>query len=187
MKERFHNLYSVLIALLITALPASANDNFSLKSYGTSTEGDVVLVSAEFDFTLPERVEDALNEGVDLIFAVHVNVSVPDEWKPDRQLINFDIRKRLGYHALTKKYTVDDLTFGNRDSFHSLDAALAEVGRVSKVNLIDTSVARSHEDAVVKLQVDLLQSELPLLLKLQAIILPEWYLGSPWFAWKIRR
>lgn len=176
-----------LVLSLLSVFPSHAEEVFDLTSYGTSIKEDVILINAGLDFSLPEAVKDALDEGVDLFFAIRVGVGVPKEWLPDHQLVNFSVRKRLGYHALTRKYTVDDLTFGDRNSYHSLRAALAEVGRLRNIHLIDTSIARANKDAVVKMRLELLISELPFPLRLQAALFPEWYLGSPWFAWKVLR
>lgn len=177
----------ICLSLLGAFSVCTAAGSVNLENYGTFAREDVVLLNADLDFSLPQKVKDALNEGVNLIFSVDINVDVPLEWVPDQRLVDLNVRKRLGYHALTKKYTVDDLTFGNRNSYHSLNAALTEVGRLRNVHLLDTSIAKANKNAIVRIRIELLIRELPFPVRLQAMVQPDWYLGSPWFAWKIFR
>ena len=171
--------------LLILSMSACLGDDFNLENYKTTIGEDAVLLSANFDFNLPGSVRDALDQGVDIIFVIAVEVAETRSLQPDNRIVDIDIRKRLGYHTLAKKYTVDDLTFGQSNSYHALETALKEVGRLYQIHLIDTSVARAHPDALVRLRINLSLSDLPFPLRLQALVQPAWHITSPWFAWKI--
>lgn len=186
MKRFARNLLVGILASFVTAAHAT-EDDFQLENYGSSIVDGAVLVNADFIFGLPYDVRAALNRGVDLIFVVDIEVYNPIDYLPDENLVSIDMRRRLSYHALTKKYTVDDLTFGHRSSHHRLEDAVAEIGRVRDVNLIDASIVRANRAAIVKLRINLAFSELPFPLRLQALVLPDWYINSPWFAWTLNR
>lgn len=180
----FRIIFAIIAALLVATATARA-DEFELKNYGSSVVDDAVILNADFVFDLPDDVKLALNQGVNLIFIVDIEVYNPVDFLPDQRLVNIGLRQRLSYHALTKKYTVDELTFGRRNSYHQLSDAIEAIGRVKDVNLMSASVVRSNRDAIVKLRLDLATSELPFPLRLQALFLPDWYITSPWFAWKL--
>ena len=155
----------LLISLLAFALPASASNQFSLSKYGTSVIDDSVIAQAAFTFDLPPDVRAALDRSVELIFEIDVEVYNPQEYLPNKTLVDINIKKRLSYHALTEKYTVDDITFGQRNSYNNLEDALNEIGR-AQVNLTDASVLRATSKAIIRLRINLSILDLPLPLRL---------------------
>ena len=175
----------LLGALFALALPAAAYDGFDLSNYRTSVVDDSIVLNADFVFALPRRIEDALDGGADLTFVIQIEVYSPRDYLPDKNLVSIEIRRRLSYDAQTKKYAVDDLTFGRLDSRHTLHNALADIGEVSDIRLNDAALARANQESLVRLRLDLSLVELPLPLRLRAIFLPDWYFTSPWFAWKL--
>lgn len=179
-------LQNVIICTFpMCALSAVAEDDFRLSNHRTSVVDGAVAVSADFHFDLPERVKTALDQGVDLLFEIEIEVYNPHDYLPDEELAKVRFRRRLSHHALTRKYTLDDLSFGRRDSYSRLDDALVALGNVADISLLNAAVVRAHRESIVRLRINLPFNELPFPLRLQAMVLPDWYVHSPWFAWKL--
>ena len=181
-------LLTLLLASLFTStitLAQSSDTFFSMNKYRTFVKDKIFILDASIDITLPSTVQDALDKGVDLVFITHIQVIQPETILPDKKLLNIPVRKRLGFHPLTKKYIVEDLTFGTRKSFYSLTAALEMVGSVQNISLIDEALSQTHDNTLVRIRVELSHSDLPFPLKIRAKFSPSWYLSSNWFAWNL--
>ena len=100
---------------------------------------DAVLLSTQFDLKLPAVVEDALNKGIPIYFAMSAKL-VRERWYWTNQTVSTTRRQiRLAYHPLTRRWRTsvlaDEQPEGQGLSFEqnhdSLQAAMASIRRVS--------------------------------------------------------
>lgn len=181
----FHCMLLLAAALALAASVAAAK-SVEFERARVALHEQALALDADLAVRLSESVASALHNGVKLVFVTSVQVVRERPlWRRNDYLVDLELRKRLGYHALTKKYILDDLTGGARKSFSSLAGALKHLGRYRKVHVIDATIARSLDDAVVRMRLRLSRRDLPLPLRLKAMVSPSWRLASEWFAWKL--
>ncbi len=157
-----------------------------IASGDTSITRETVHLDATAMIELPDNVQIALDKGVDLFFATNVKIVQPRRWLPDKAAVNIEIVRRLGFHALTKKYVVDDLTLGRRKSFASLTRALSYLGRYREIPLVNETVINASPDTRVYMRIKLMHQKLPLPLRLKRTFSRAWRLSSDWYTWSLK-
>ena len=176
--------YCFTLALL--ACPPLQAGTIEITSGGTQVEENTFHLNVDAAIELPASVRDALDKGVDLFFSTDVKIVRIRKWLPPKAALNIKIIRRLGFHALTRKYVVDDLTLGKRKSFTSVSEALAYLGRYRKVPLVSKTVIKPSPDTQVRMRIKLMPQELPTPLRLKRIFSPAWRLSSDWYAWSLK-
>ena len=178
-------------ALIYTALtcgtcsPLLAN-TITVTAVNTTVEQEILYLNATADIQLPEKVQAALDKGVNLFFATNVKIVKQRKWLPDKPSANLEIIRRIGFHALTKKYVVDDLTFGTTSSFADLPRALSTLGKYRQVPLISQAMISKPPGARAIMRVRLIHNKLPLPLRLKRFFSKAWKLSSNWYAWPLK-
>lgn len=146
----------------------------------------MIYLSATADIRLPNAVRDALEKGVGLIFVTTIQVRKEQyPLLPAKRMSELKIKRRLSYHALTKRFTVDDLTFKKRESFSSLLRALTYLGKYRDVSVISESLVKEETDVSIRIRVALTREELPVPLRLKSYWPGSWYLFSDWYEWSL--
>jgi hypothetical protein len=144
--------------------------------------------AATFDINLTPTLEEALNKGVALHFAVEFEVIWP-RWYTlylwNAKVAGFEQEYRLTYNALTRQYR---LSFGGlHQSFDTLEEALAVLGRVRRPGVFEASALEPERvyDAQVRMRLD--TALLPKPFQINAIGSRDWTLASGWYRWTISR
>ena len=173
------------IALALAAFDSSLAETIDITAADTKIKQGTVYLDFTADIRLPEKVQAALDKGVDLFFVANVKISRDRKWLPDKASVDLEIVRRISFHALTKKYVVGDLTFDRTSSFAHLPRALSALGDYRQVPLINQAVADKSPDARVLIRVRLVHNELPLPLRLKRLFSRTWKLSSDWHAWSL--
>ncbi len=173
----------ILTALIFSPLRAGA---IEVTRADTAALDGTIHLDADATINLPESVQTALDKGVDLFFATDVKIIKDRKWLPDKALLNLEIVRRLSFHALTKKYVVDDLTLKQRKSFTSVSAALSYLGHYRKIPLVSDAVISPAPDMQARVRIRLMHRKLPLPLRLKRTFSRAWRLSSDWYAWSLR-
>ena len=171
--------------ILLTCNPLRA-DTIEITAADTPLSKNSYILNADAAVRLPENVQTALDKGVDLFFLTNVRIGKSRRWLPDKSAVNLEIIRRLSFHALTKKYVVDDLTLSKRKSFTSVSRALAYLGRYRKIPLASAALIKPTPDTRVRMRIKLMDQKLPLPLRLKKIFSRAWRLSSGWYAWPLK-
>lgn len=129
----------VLVALIVA--PAWADELPSPKPrLQLEQSGEAILLSAQFELTLPAVVEEALSKGIPIYFAMSARL-LRERWYWTNEVLSTTRRQiRLAYHPLTQRWRTSVVTAeqieGNQglsfeQSHESLAAAMSAVRRVS--------------------------------------------------------
>lgn len=144
--------------------------------------------SATFDINLTPTLEEALNKGVALHFAVEFELIRP-RWYTlylwNGLIASFEQQYRLTYNALTRQYR---LSYGGlHQSFDTLEEALAVLGRIRRPHVFDEDdlVPERVYDAQVRMRLE--TALLPKPFQINAIGSRDWTLASGWYRWTIGR
>jgi len=175
-------LLAVLVAVcwLVVTAPASA-DTIPVTSAELRIDEGEVLLNAEFEFTLNPTLEDALEKGIPLYFALDFELTRGRWYWLDEKVAQTALVYRVSYNALTRQYRVASglLT----QTFNSLEEVERFIGRITsrRVASADALTKGARYDAAVRLRLDVNQLPKPILIN--ALASREWTLASDWHRW----
>ena len=148
--------------------------------------GEVYHLNAAIRYRLSRQALEALANGLPLVFEVTAEVVRPRPYLWDETVATVRQRYRLLYRALTDRYAVTHLNTGVETRYPSLEMALAALGRVVGVPLLDAGLLRPGEGYRVRLQARLDVESLPVPLRVLGYFSAGWRLVSPWRTWPLR-
>jgi hypothetical protein len=173
-------LLSVLLGLTLVWGVQADEPGFAVLDVYTALKDGVYLLSADIEYRLGERPKEALRSGVPLTVRVTMEVAERRRFLWDRVVATLEQGYRLSYHDLSRQYQVENLNTSVRESFPSVEAALASMGRLRDFPLIDRELLDEDERYLVNLQAELDIEALPAPLRPVAYVSPAWHLGSRW-------
>lgn len=145
-------------------------------------------LSATFEISLTPTLEEALNKGLALHFAVEFEVIRP-RWYTlylwNGEVVSLEQQIRLTYNALTRQYRLS--LGGLHQSFDTLEEALAVLGRVHFPRVFEEEALSPGRvyDAQVRMRLD--TTQLPKPFQINAIGSRDWSLASSWYRWTVSR
>ena len=184
---RFINRH-ILIAYCFSflALPAWGASSIILTQVNAPVKENQLYLDATADIRLPAGVQMALDNGIDIFLDATIQILSQRPLFPDKKIAVLNIRRRIAFHALTDKYTVDDLTLGTRKSFSSLLSALIYAGKYRDVSLLDIALAKPFDKALMRMRIKMSRRELPIVLRLKSYLARDWYVSSDWYVWPLQ-
>jgi hypothetical protein len=173
----------LLLLLCFSQVHASS---FSIKDVQIRKVNDEYRLNARIDYSLSEKAQQALSNGVPLTFKVQV---VLDKvwrgfWEPSpfARTLWFQIH----YHALTELYRVVDMQTGDEQNFVTQEAALYALGEINSLPLIQQARLTPGEAYQLRLRADLDIESLPLPLQPLAYLGRGWKLTTGWSQWPLQ-
>lgn len=173
-----------VIALCFSCLVTTAfaaDSRLIIKAAALALSGEEYLLNADFELNLSEEVEDALNKGVELNFLIEFQLTSPNKYWFDDEIITVSNNVAFSYHALTRQYLIN--RNNHQQSFTSLSEAKAEFMRLRDWKVFDKSLLKPEETYMAGLRVRLDQSKLPKPLQVDAIGSEEWNMISQRHRW----
>ena len=140
-------------------------------------------MDATISYHLGETLYEALHNGIMLAVQTDVVVRRPRRLLWDKTIATRRLRHRLEYQVLSKRYRLS-LPGGGLLRFASLEAALAEMGRLRALELPAGGGVRSGDYVHVRPSLDV--EALPNPLKPIAYLQDRWQLTGPWTRLAIR-
>jgi hypothetical protein len=174
-------LAGVLLSLFSNV--ASAEARFDITEVKVKLVDKVYYLNARIDFELSDKVLEVMHKGVPIVVVLDI------EFQRSRKLLwNDDIaqlvqRYQLDYHALTRQYLVTNLNSGSQHSFPTLEVALALLGTVVDLPVLDKQLLEKDGQYVGSMRASVDVAELPTPLRLRAYFSSDWHLSSEWYSW----
>mgnify|MGYP001828463540 FL=1 len=178
---------SLLLAAVIGLLPLEATraeHAFIIKSLETKLEQGVYLLDTRIEYGLSEEALTALKNGVPFLILMNIEVEQV-RWYWNKNLAELEQGYLLLYHALSEKFIVHNLNSGVQDHYSSLDAALAALGQINNLPLIDARLLNPELRYQVKVRAHLDIESLPAPMRPLAYISSDWQLDSDWVSWPL--
>lgn len=146
--------------------------------------GGKTLVSAEIEYHFPNVAMNALETGIPLAFKLRFELSrhlpLGIRWRILREERNIQLR----YLPLAKSYQVTDLGSGAVQSFGSLKSVLETLTHLRGWEIdIDKVETKGPVEASLVFRFDI--EALPLPLRIQAYIAPEWHMTNGPYRWDL--
>ena len=177
--------YWVVLLLIVTCCPAAA-DEFAVREVGTRLVDNTYVLDAKIDYNFSERALEALDNGVPLTLEVHIQVRPAGSWIWDNSLVDQRLRYRIRYKPLSERYLVSRLPGENGRTFVSRDAAVAALGEIKNLQLLNRDRLDPEGSYEVQIRVSLDIEELPLPLRPMAYLYPSWKQSSEWTKWPLQ-
>jgi hypothetical protein len=170
----------LLVAMWLLVAVARA-DTIGVKSAEIRADEDAYVLNAEFDFALNPTLEEALQKGVPLYFALEFELVRPRKYWFDEKVMSFSTQYRVSYNALTRQYRVASGLLGQ--TFDGLDEVERFLSRVTSRQIArgDELSKGTRYEAAIRLRLDV--SQLPKPFQLSALGSRVWSRQSDWHRW----
>lgn len=145
---------------------------------------EVYYLDAEIDYRLSRTVEEALLKGIAVPIVLNIEVDRERAFLWSETTASLEQRYVLEHHALTQQYIVRNANIGTQSAYPSLEAAIASLGRVRDLPVIDSNLLTPGEEYSGRVRAAIDINSLPVPLRLLAIVSPEWRLSSEWYEWQ---
>ena len=169
-------------------VPSSAEDPgiFQLEDAHTwrTEAGD--FLNAQFDILLSSGAEEAVKNGVPLMFEFQVQVVKKNVWLWDKVEIERVRYRQLKYHALSESYQVKNISAASQGNYRRLDDALRAVGNFQNL-LLSGEMLDSELNYEIRLRGSLDIEALPTPVRLIAYVSSAWDMTSKWYSWPLVR
>jgi hypothetical protein len=175
-------------ALFLLALPpAHAEDGIVITEARTRLEEGVWYLDAVIDYRLNATALEALESGLPLDIELEIRLERrrPIIW--DAEFGELRQRYQLQFHALTERYITRNLNSGEQSSYASLGAALAALGQVRGLPLVDDALVDPDTKHYVELRavVDIKRKGGPL--AIVRVFWNDWHTESDLLRWRLGR
>lgn len=154
-----------------------------LRGVALASTDEGYALSADIQFELSPRLEEAINRGVPLYFITEFELYRPRWYWFDQALSRRSLTWRLSYHALTRQYRLSSGAL--HQSFASLDQALHSLQAVRHWPVIDKGAMKLGETYEARLRFRLDLNQLPQTFQVGAIGNRDWQLSSDWLTWPV--
>lgn len=185
-------LAGVVLALAALLVPAASQaqdarkGRIEVRSAYTVREDNVYFLVARIDYRLSREAQEALANGVALNIELQINLTRTRRLMWDAGIASLRQRYELSFHALTERYVVLNLNSGESASYQELATALAALGAVDRLPLIDAALLDEDDRYEIAMRSVLDIKELPASVRLLSLVWGNWRMASEWYSWRLR-
>lgn len=157
-------------------------DEFVIHNAELVLSGKVYQLNARMEFEFSKDVKQAIENGVPLVIETEIEFLKPRDYIWDKELASLEQRYQLQFHALSEQYVVRNLNSGAQYTFFSLTAALQKIGHIDHLPILDEKLlsGKKKNNYYARIRAHLSFENLPVPLKLNALVSRDWWLGSEW-------
>lgn len=174
----------VLLGLLALSLAVQAAQVL-IERAALGAVNDVYVVDADVAFSPGEKIRQALRNGIALTLVVEAELQRQRAYLWDPTAARAEQRHRVEQHALSGQFVVTNALTGSRRAYLRLDDALAAIGQVRQLPLIERGRLQGNGRYRARLRAYLDIDELPALLRPLAYVMPSWRMSSGWYSWEL--
>lgn len=185
MAYRLRAIVLAFVGLCLSAGASAAPSLFVVSDAKTELSGEIYQLEARLEYQFSKEVLLALDNGVSLTLVLDIEVFAPNRYLWDEVIASLEQRYEIQYHALSEQYLLRNLNSGSQFVYSSLDAALATLGRLERVPILDAYLLRENQHYMVRVRSRLDLDSLPVPLQLKAYVSKSWWLSSGWYSWDL--
>lgn len=183
----FACLIVFVISLFVGVLDDVRAEEFAVRKAETTLIEGVYYLNTLVDYSLSNKMLDALHNGVSLTFEMDIDILRTRDYWVDETVASLEQRYQLEYQALTQQYLIRNLNSGALYYFPSLEIALQVLETVIELPIIDKELLDDGEEYTGRLRVLHDVDMLPVPLMLRAYVSSGWRYESGWFSWLLQR
>jgi len=160
--------------------------HFDVRSAYLEPVDGVYQLGATLDLALSRAARQAIREGVPVALQLDIVIERKRRLLPDQEVAALAQRWKLQYHALSGRYLVNNLNSGQQTSYSSLGSALAAVGEVRGLPVIDEPLIERGQRYEASIRVAaVIEGGLPTALKTMMFWI-DWKRVTDWYTWSVR-
>lgn len=181
--RRLRRAYALLALLLSLGLCSAVQAaGFFVLNAESELQDNVYRLTANVKTQLSPDVEDALKNGIAVVLQLDIEVLRPGAYYLWSDTIaTLQQQYRVQYHALSQRYRVTNLNSAVQDYFSGLDDAMASLGMITDLPILDKSLLSPGEQYAGRARFGINFDSLPVPLRYYAYVLPQWRLQSEWY------
>ncbi len=168
------------LVLLLAAQAALATD-ISIRNPQLVANDEGYALSADFNVNFNTRLEEAVNKGVVLYFAVDFELTRSRWYWLDEQIIHRNKTFQLSYHALTRQYRLS--TGALHQGYATLDEALRVMSRLRNWQVLEKGEIKAEQSYLANLRMRLDLTQLAKTFQVGALTNKDWNLTSDSLRW----
>ncbi len=168
-----------------SAVAADGDGYLAVRSAYAEIRSGVYYLDALIDIELNEEAGEALTKGVSLAFELQIEVQRKRRFWLDKLHADLKQRYELHYHALSQRYIIRNTNTGEQQGFTALDAALASLGNISSLPIIDETLIEPDATYEIRVRAVLDNESIPGALRLFFNWFVDWRMTSEWLAWQL--
>ena len=173
--------------LMLAALPAFGEDGgFQVRSASSTLSNGVYYVDARIDYQLSRDALEALQSGLSLTVELQFELARVRRLWPDETIAELRQSYRLSYQPLSESYVLRNLNTAQQTNHRTLFAALAAMGQISGLPLIDAALLDESSTYEAALRAILNWEALPGPLRFLFFWSDGLRLESDWYRWTLR-
>jgi hypothetical protein len=175
-------------AIRVEPPPSQEDDRgqFEVREANVDLMSGVYFLNATIDYRLSSEARDALQSGVPLTIRLEVELLNNRRLWWDNEDAALRQLYQVEYHALSERYTVQNVNSGDQASFATLFAALSYLGRVNHLPILDAALLDPEHTYDLRVRAVLDVEQFPGPLRLLAFWRRDWSLGSDWYRWRLQ-
>jgi len=177
----------VSLALVLSMIPTTQAGGVSVTRAATELREGALWLDADARLELFKDQNDALQNGVALLFAWDVVIEQDRGWWGTREIATDAWRARIEYHALSQLYRVLWSSSGGEslepESFTSIDAAVDNISHPRGLWLAPAAALPMPGSYRGRARLRLVHDSLPLPIRPRAFFASSWQLTSEWYLW----
>ena len=168
--------------------PAAAAEKgrFAVHTAYTELIDGVYFLNADVEFSLDEPSLKALEASLPLTIRFEMEIIRDRRFIWDETIARLEHVDQIAYHPLSQRYLVREFATGEVESFASYRAAIARLGQVSDIPLINQALLDPDAKYRVRIRAVLDLSEYSAPLRLYASFWQDWTIRSDWYEWALR-
>lgn len=155
--------------------------DISVRNPQLAVNDDGYSLSADLNINFNPRLEEAVNKGIVLYFAVEFELTRSRWYWFDEHIIRRNKIFQLSYHALTRQYRLS--TGALHQSYATLDEVVRIMSRLRNWQVLEKGEIKSDQIYLAGLRMSLDLTQMPKTFQVSALSNKDWNLSSEWLHW----
>ena len=164
---------------------SAENYGIFIHAANLTKRGDQTFLSADVEYQFTPAAIDALEHGIALTLVLQFTIYRKRAYWFNETVITERRNIELRYHPLAKSFQIADLDSGAVQSFASFAAVTDTLSRIRGWPIQNAESLDSSQTYLGRLELILDIEALPLPLRAEAYISPDWRLPHPPFEWHL--
>ena len=158
---------------------------FDVRSASIVLESGVYYLDTWIEYRLSSDAIEALDAAVPLTVQLEVEFINPRWFWAGENVGNLRQSYQLQYHSLSERYIVRNLNSGEQSTFATLFSALNDLGRITRLPLIDAALLDPNQNHDVRIRALLSTEDMPGPLRFLAFWRRDVAQSSGWYRWQL--
>lgn len=170
---------------MVDHVPDDATSGVIVREAHTVLKDGVYYLEANIDYRFSQPALEAMEKGVPLTVVMRIEILLERNYLWSQKVATLEQRYQISFHALSQQYMLRNLNSGSQYTFPSFDAARKVLGTIVDLPVIDSNLLEDDARYSGRMMAELDVDQLPVPLRLLALVSKDWQLNSVWYSWPL--